>query len=71
VADPRHVLVTGGAGFVGATLVRRLAGSGHQVRVPDNIRRTWQWSATPYSAPSRAVTSGPAGRLARPDGGLW
>jgi UDP-glucose 4-epimerase len=31
------VLVTGGAGFVGATLVRRLAASGYQVRVLDNL----------------------------------
>jgi UDP-glucose 4-epimerase len=36
VAEPRRVLVTGGAGFVGATLVRRLTGSGYQVRVLDN-----------------------------------
>ena len=32
-----EVLVTGGAGFVGATLVRRLVASGHRVRVVDNL----------------------------------
>jgi UDP-glucose 4-epimerase len=30
-------LVTGGAGFVGATLVRRLAASGYRIRVLDNL----------------------------------
>ena len=29
--------MTGGAGFVGATLVRRLIASGHTVRVFDNL----------------------------------
>ena len=37
MADKQRVLVTGGAGFVGATLVRRLVGSGHTVRVLDNL----------------------------------
>ncbi len=37
MVDARRVLVTGGAGFVGATLVRRLIASGHSVRVVDNL----------------------------------
>jgi UDP-glucose 4-epimerase len=37
MADTHSVLITGGAGFVGATLVRRLLGAGHAVRVIDNF----------------------------------
>ncbi len=36
MALSQRVLVTGGAGFVGATLVRRLVAAGHAVRVLDN-----------------------------------
>lgn len=34
---PEHVLITGGAGFIGSALARRLADSGHQVRVLDSL----------------------------------
>jgi UDP-glucose 4-epimerase len=37
VSSSDAVLVTGGAGFVGATLVRRLVASGYRVRVIDNL----------------------------------
>ncbi|HXP18342.1 MAG TPA: NAD-dependent epimerase/dehydratase family protein [Streptosporangiaceae bacterium] len=37
MVDASRVLVTGGAGFIGATLVRRLIGSGYFVRVLDNF----------------------------------
>jgi UDP-glucose 4-epimerase len=37
VSASNGVLVTGGAGFVGATLVRRLVASGYRVRVLDNL----------------------------------
>jgi UDP-glucose 4-epimerase len=37
VSVSERVLVTGGAGFVGATLVRRLVASGYRVRVLDNL----------------------------------
>ncbi|MGO9963029.1 MAG: NAD-dependent epimerase/dehydratase family protein [Acidimicrobiales bacterium] len=37
MGETRGVLVTGGAGFVGATLVRRLVDAGRAVRVLDNL----------------------------------
>jgi CDP-paratose 2-epimerase len=37
--DPRPVLITGGAGFIGSNLADRLAGEGHRVRIFDRLSR--------------------------------
>jgi UDP-glucose 4-epimerase len=38
-SDPKHILVTGGCGFIGANLVPLLASSGYTVRVLDNLSK--------------------------------
>lgn len=37
---PLNIVITGGAGFIGSTLVKRLAGEGNRVRVIDNLWRS-------------------------------
>ena len=37
MGDRSTVVVTGGAGFIGSALVRRLATSGAEIRVLDNL----------------------------------
>ena len=39
LSDPRPVLITGGAGFVGSNLADRLASEGHEVIVYDSLAR--------------------------------
>ena len=48
-APPQRILVTGGAGFIGSHLTRRLLAQGHEVLVVDNF-----YSST---APATSTTS--------------
>src|SRR5665213_1645087 len=39
VGEPKRILVTGGAGFIGSALVRRLVAEGHEVSALDDLSR--------------------------------
>jgi nucleoside-diphosphate-sugar epimerase len=53
-----HVLVTGGAGFIGSLVTRQLVATGHRVRVLDSFRCGGQAVLGMWSDPSIEITVG-------------
>jgi CDP-paratose 2-epimerase len=58
-SDPRPILITGGAGFVGTNLAARLLAEGHRVLIFDNLSRpgveaNLRWLKARYGARLRA-----------------
>ncbi|HAG09762.1 MAG TPA: UDP-glucose 4-epimerase GalE, partial [Desulfotomaculum sp.] len=41
-----HILVTGGAGYIGSHTVKELVKAGHQVTVLDNLSKGWRAAVT-------------------------
>ena len=51
----RHVLITGGAGFIGSQVALRLVAQGHRVRVIDNLSRQIHGVSPESSPPFQAI----------------
>ena len=49
-----HILVTGGAGFIGSHTVDRLLGRGHKVRILDNLQKPVHLKGMPDYIPEKA-----------------
>jgi UDP-glucose-4-epimerase GalE len=45
VADPAHVLVTGGAGYIGSHAAKALRAAGYRVTIYDNLSAGHRWAA--------------------------
>lgn len=66
-SDGRHVIVTGGAGFIGSHLAARLCAEGHRVTVVDNLSTGFR-SNVPEGAAFIEVDLGDPAQIAKLDG---